>query len=107
MSGSNDSQFSSQFRNRQSQNAQLSQSNQNDQDAEAEGDILLSLISKSKGHLVPMTTKFFENNINFETPFGDDTKNVLKQHMVDFLSYENQLKMQQKAFGHLEVQVKH
>lgn len=109
MSGSShyDSQFPSTFGSRPSQNVQPSQSNQNDQDAEAEGDILLSLISKSKGHLMPMTKKFFENNINFGTPFADETKTALKQHMVDFLNYENQLKMQQRAFGHLEVQVKH
>ncbi|KAH9388811.1 hypothetical protein TYRP_008158 [Tyrophagus putrescentiae] len=103
MSGSFDPRSSQFNRSTQSQNTRPSQSSQNEQDGDAEGDVLLSMILKSKGLLVPMTKTFFQNNLKFETPLDDNMKDSLKKHMVSFLVYENQLKMQQNAFSQLEI----
>lgn len=82
----------------------MSQS-QHARDSEVEVDFLLQRISKTKGFLLPMTKKFFENNINFNTPFDQETKSTLKQRMIEFLKVENELKLQQQASTRLMLQV--
>ena len=83
----------------------MSQSQHRVRDTEVEVDFLLEHISKTKGFLLPMTKKFFENNINFNTPFDEQTKSTLKERMLEFLKIENELKSQQQASTRLQFQV--
>ena len=75
-------------------------------DSEVEVDLLIERISKTKSLLMPMTKKFFENNINFNTPFEEETKTTLRDRMVEFLKLENEMKLQQKASTRLLYEVK-
>lgn len=76
------------------------------QDVDTEIDLLLEQISNAKNFIVPMTKTFFENNINFNTPFTNETKDALKDKMAEFLKLEDQLKIQQRASLNLQFAVR-